>query len=138
MQDVVMIYYIYSFGDAAWDSFFLTAFVTTLTSDKLFCILLFLPFQRQPHNMIRHNQAIRLQKPINCLSVFHHFVGLVLKVGLSPSKKIYFICFNEDLLKLMKNAFYFILKGFFVLKILKFLSWLFGHVGKKTWLERQG
>ena len=32
---------------------------------------------------------------------------------------------------MMKNAFYFILKALFVLKIFKFLSWLFGHVGKR-------
>ena len=32
---------------------------------------------------------------------------------------------NESLLKMMKNAFYFILKALFVLKI---LSLLFGHV----------
>ena len=31
----------------------------------------------------------------------------------------------------MKNAFYFTLKAPFVLKIFKFLSWLFGHVGKR-------
>ena len=37
----------------------------------------------------------------------------------------------------MKNALYFILKALFVLKIFKFLSWLFGHVGKTAWLERQ-
>ena len=43
-----------------------------------------------------------------------------LTVGLSPSKKICFICFNENLLKLMKNVFYFILKALFVLKIFKF------------------
>ena len=30
----------------------------------------------------------------------------------------------------MKNAFYFILKALFVLKIFKLLSWLFGHVKK--------
>ena len=32
------------------------------------------------------------------------------KVGLSPSKKNCFICFNESPLKMMKNAFYFINK----------------------------
>ena len=37
----------------------------------------------------------------------------------------------------MKNAFYFILKALFVPKIFKFLSCLFGHVGKTAWLERQ-
>ena len=36
----------------------------------------------------------------------------------------------------MKNAFYFILKALFVLQILKFLSQLFCHVGKTTWLEK--
>ena len=35
----------------------------------------------------------------------------------------------------MKNVFHFILKALFVLKIFKFLSWLFGHAEKTTWLE---
>ena len=45
------------------------------------------------------------------------------KVGLSPFKKIFFlIFFNDSPSKMMKNAFYFILKALFVLKILIFLS----------------
>ena len=40
------------------------------------------------------------------------------------------ICFIESPLKVMKNAFYFILKAFFVLRILKFLSQLFRHQRK--------
>ena len=52
------------------------------------------------------------------------------KVGLSPSPKIYIICLIESPLKMMKNAFYFILKALFILKIFEFLSRLFGHVGK--------
>ena len=52
------------------------------------------------------------------------------KVGLPPSKKICVICLTESPLKMMKNTFYFILKALFVLKIFKFLSGLFGHVGK--------
>ena len=36
----------------------------------------------------------------------------------------------ESPLKMMKNAFYFILKAFLVLKIFKFLSRLFSHVEK--------
>ena len=43
---------------------------------------------------------------------------------------------NESPLKMMKNAFYFTLKALFVLKIFKFLSWLFGHVEKTARLER--
>ena len=37
----------------------------------------------------------------------------------------------ESPLKMMKNAFYFTSKVHFVLKIFKFLSWLFGHVAKR-------
>ena len=47
---------------------------------------------------------------------------LLIKVGLSPSKKAFFICFNDSPSKMMKNAFYFILKALFVLKIFKFFS----------------
>ena len=47
---------------------------------------------------------------------------LHVKFGLSPLK--------------MKNAFYFILKALFVLKVFKFLSWSFGHEGKTSWLEK--
>ena len=46
----------------------------------------------------------------------------VFKVGLSPSKKIYIICFFESPLKMMKNTFYSILKALLLLEILKFLS----------------
>ena len=59
----------------------------------------------------------------------------VLKDGLLPSKKVYFTCFNEATLKVMKNVFNFVLKVLFFLKIFEFLSWLFGHVGKTSWLE---
>ena len=31
----------------------------------------------------------------------------------------------------MENTFYFMLKTYFILKIFTFLSWLFGHVGKR-------
>ena len=51
-----------------------------------------------------------------------------------PKKKI-IICFNDSPSKMMKNAFYFILKALFILKILKFLSRLFVHVEKTVWLE---
>ena len=60
-----------------------------------------------------------------------------IKVGLSPSKKLCVICLIESHSKMMKNAFYFILKALFVPKIFKFLSRLFfGHVGKTAGLER--
>ena len=36
---------------------------------------------------------------------------------------------------MMKNAFYFNIKALFVLKLFKFLSWLFGHVEKRLDLK---
>ena len=56
-------------------------------------------------------------------------------VGLSPSKIVGFICFNDSSLKMMKNAFYFILKALFVLKMLKFFTNFSGYVGK--WLDKR-
>ena len=50
----------------------------------------------------------------------------LIKVRLSPSKKICVIYLIESPLKMMKSAFYFI----FSFSRLKFLSQLFGHVGK--------
>ena len=58
-----------------------------------------------------------------------------LKVGDSPSIKICVMCLTESPLKMMKNAFYFILKALLVLKILKIFSSLFCYVGKTAWLE---
>ena len=52
------------------------------------------------------------------------------KVGISPSKKNCVICLIKSPLKMMKNVFYLILKALFVLKLFKFLSQHFGHVGK--------
>ena len=37
-------------------------------------------------------------------------------------KKLFIICFNDSPSKMMKNAFYLILKALFVLKIFTFLS----------------
>ena len=58
------------------------------------------------------------------------------KVGSLPAKNNCLICFIERPLKMMKNAFYFILKALYVLKIFNFLSLLFGHVEKTAPLER--
>ena len=58
------------------------------------------------------------------------------EAGLLHSKKNFFICFNDSLFEMMKIAFYFILKAFFVLKIFNVLFWLFGHVEEMTWIER--
>ena len=56
-----------------------------------------------------------------------------IKVGHSPFKKN---CFKWKPFKNDERAFYIILKALSVLKISKFLSRIFGHVGKKACLER--
>ena len=56
--------------------------------------------------------------------------GIDFKVRPSRSKKVGLMCFNESHLKLMKNNCYFILKALFVLKMFKFLSWLFWECRK--------
>ena len=72
----------------------------------------------------------------SCWFDLFHF--LFSKVGLSPSKKKLYCLLHWKPLKMMKNAFYFILKALSALKIFKFLSWIFGHVEKIASLERQG
>ena len=49
-------------------------------------------------------------------------VGGKLKLDSHLPKKVCFICYNDSPSKMMKNAFYFILKALLVLKIFKFLS----------------
>ena len=48
-----------------------------------------LTLKRQPHKMDKHTQTIYRQQPANCLSVFDHFVGLVLKglTGREPNEE---------------------------------------------------
>ena len=60
----------------------------------------------------------------------------MIKVRLSPSKKSCVVCLIKIPLKMRKNNFYLILKALFVLKIFKFLSRNFGHVGKTASLQR--
>ena len=46
-----------------------------------------------------------------------------------------FICFNKSPLKMMKNAFYFILKALLGLEVFKFWCWVFGHLKNSiVWL----
>ena len=61
-----------------------------------------------------------LKKDDSCLAV--NALIECLKVALSHSEKDLFIIFNERPLKVMKNAFYLILKALFVLNIFRFLT----------------
>ena len=62
-----------------------------------------------------------------------------LKVGLSPSKKKLFYLLQWKSFKSDKKCFLFHPKSFYaffiILKIFKFLSWLFHHIEKTAWLE---
>ena len=70
-------------------------------------------------------------------NLYFKFRNLI-EVRVLPSKIICVICLIESPLKMMKKAFYLNLKALFVLKIFKFLSQLFHHVGETAWLERSG
>ena len=63
------------------------------------------------------------------------FFNKSIKVGLSPSKKkvlfFFFFPFNQSPLKMMKIAFYLILKALFILKIFQVLPCFFGHLEKR-------
>ena len=73
---------------------------------------------------------------VGVFTVSQYIFKVLFKVGLSTSKKKIMICFNDSPSKMMKIAFYFILKALFVLKMFKLLSWLFGHAEKTPCLER--
>ena len=85
---------------------FLNLFQNLVTSSRSFLFLIICPLKG---SQFKTNNEVNL-----------------FKVRLSPSKKI--ICFNKSPLKMMENAFYFILKALFVFKIFNFFSGLFVHV----------
>ena len=66
------------------------------------------------------------------ISAFHLSLSILKSDSHLPKK----ICLIERPLKVMKNAFYFVLKALSVLKIFKLLSLVFGHLGKTAWLEK--
>ena len=55
--------------------------------------------------------------------IYQKIIPRSIKVGLSPFKKKFFISFNDSPSKMTKNAFYFILKALFVLKIFVLTFW---------------
>ena len=62
--------------------------------------------------------------------MFKIFPSLIIKGALSGLKQS---LSTKSPLKMMENAFHFTLTTLFVLKMFKFLSWLFRHVEK--WLD---
>ena len=73
--------------------------------------------------------------PVSLLLTVNAF-QTCLKSGCHLPKKTSVICLIETPLQIIKNALYFILKALFVLKIFKFLSRLFDHVGKNGLIRK--
>ena len=57
------------------------------------------------------------------------------KVGLSSSKKLLFICFNDSPSKMIKNTLYFILKALFILKIFSRRNSMVNNESQHTYLS---
>ena len=53
-------------------------------------------------NVIKRTESFKWNNSYNSIAVT--ITPRFIKAGLSPSKKILFICFNESPLKVMKNA----------------------------------
>ena len=75
---------------------------------------------------------IRMRPFISAFSIYMTVtIKATIQVGLLPFKKIVLICFNEVPLKMIKNAFYFMLKTLSLSIIFSCKSWLFGYVEKR-------
>ena len=102
---------------------FLTKLQTLVTNSGTDVFLWILPnFLRTPF-YIEHIRWL-------LLDIVQIYQGL--KGVLSDLRKFFV---TESFSKMMKNAFHFTLKAFFILKIFNFLSWLLGHLGWMVWLE---
>ena len=55
----------------------------------------------QPHKMIKHTQIICQQQPTNCLSMYDHFVGLVLEGLISTSPYLHTYTYNLNSVKVI-------------------------------------
>ena len=68
---------------------------------------------------------------VQCFSSRNNFfVRIQIKFKQALSGLIQYLAAGSPI-KMMKNAFYSSSKAYFIFKILKFFSWLFGHVGKQ-------
>ena len=85
------------------------------------CEILMIFYYRHNYNTTVNNQGLYDIIMVSFLLLKY------IKVALSSLRQ--FLA-AESPFKMMKSAFYFMLKALFVLKIFKFLSWLFDHVAK--------
>ena len=101
---------------------YLVTFMEQLMKDRAKLKYMFRRVLKMQSYKLYNSKYMTVLIQITNTEVFAFIAVLVFKVGLSPSKKKVIICFNHSPSKMMKNAFYFILKALFVLKIFKFLS----------------
>ena len=71
-------------------------------------------------------EALKLMSQLIIFYVEKSHLMKDLKSDFHLPRKNCFICFNDSPSKMMKNAFYFILKALFVLKMFNFLSRILG------------
>ena len=74
-----------------------------------------------PPALISRNRVLEIRREEAVISRENVVLSLLQLKSDSHLPKHFFISFNESPLKMMKNAFYFILKALFILKIFKFL-----------------
>ena len=95
-----------------------------LGMNELYLTIILTPVNQCSRSFIHCTWNINLYKIRNInyrtIPFINRLVPLSLKVGLSPSEKNCVMCLLESPLKIMKNTFYFILKGLFGLKIFRF------------------
>ena len=97
-----------------------------LTASEKICIIIII----LPARQVNFFHAL-ISNFSRCILLFFYLKqssDISFKIGLSSSKKSCVICFIENLLKMMKNVFYFILKAHFVRKIYLFYQVFFSQV----------
>ena len=96
---------------------------------------LLIKLQADACNFIK-KEALKLVFSCEFFEIFKNTTGQLLLYSADKSvlksdshlPKNCLICFNESPLKMIRSAFYFILKDLFILKIFKFLCGHFGHI----------
>ena len=115
-----------------WSRLIIFTYMAT-TQRQIVCVIFIIPQPPITPLCEGNNYSPLSWSPLDLDSLIHS-----LKSDSHLPTKTCIIYFTENPFKMKENAFYFIIKALFALKIFTFLSWLVGHVGKTAWLERQG
>ena len=80
------------------------------------------------NNMFDKLSGPKMEQRKKIIKIFKDFVLSIMVTTKGTVSGLRQYLATESSIKMMKNAFYFTLKALFVLKILKFLFWIFGPV----------